>query len=149
MHLVSRLAFLTTVCASIPACAQSPGGCGDPIVYSSTSQDGLRYEMSITQPALRDAPSWQPGQGEPPISIGKAANIASTWADKNRGHFGELRINELTLEDASCMYGDGHWYYRVEFFPMVGGKSVYTSRYFIAILMDGRVIESHKAAPGS
>ena len=148
MNLIARLTLLTTVCASIPACAQAPGGCGEPIVYSSTSQDGHRYEMSITQVALRDAPGWQPGQGEPPTSIGKAASIASTWADKHRGRFEELRINQMTLEDASCMYGDGHWYYRVDFFPVLSGKVMYTNGYFIAILMDGRVIESHKTSAG-
>jgi hypothetical protein len=148
-HIV-RSASVAWLCAfaAVPGHAQT-AGCGAPVVFSSTLHDGSRVVLRIPQDALNDALGWQPGHGEPPISIGKAVSIATAWAAGHHDTYDELRVNEVTLDNVSCARGDGHWYYRVTFFPLLNGKVIYSGAYVIAILMDGKVIESHKVSAGS
>ena len=138
------LALLTTVQAHAesPRCAPSP-------TYSGRGANGGHADLIIPDSAARSAPPWTPGRGEPPISVEHVVTIASTWAAAHHAPFDELRISAITLNGLPCTGKDVPWYYRVDFDPVLKGEVLHSSLHFIAVLMDGSIIEPRRVESGS
>jgi hypothetical protein len=137
--------LLITLCLASAACSPPSVafGCDDRPVMTTTDPDGNTTELFIPDDRLNKAPRWMPGQGEPPLPVSKAISIAQAWAGKAYSRFDSVRINEVTLARAGC--GEGQWYYRLDFSPVVDGNVLYGSGYWVAVLMDGTVVPTKKS----
>jgi hypothetical protein len=67
---------------------------------------GTKYVTKVPNEAPAE-PAWTPGAGEPPLTIGAAANLAETEFKKTFGAFGTFKLESVTL----TKQGSGWMYY--------------------------------------
>ena len=141
--------LLSLLLASVAQAGQPTYQCGKLPFFTARGADGAHVDLAISDDAIRAAPAWWPGRGEPPVSLQKVVSIATAWAAANRGRFDELRIREITLASVPCSGKEVPWYYRVGFDPVLDGEQLSTNAHFIAILMDGKVVVPRRFDGGS
>ncbi|MCB1574167.1 MAG: hypothetical protein KDI80_09320 [Xanthomonadales bacterium] len=146
-----KAAFLSA-CLLLMASCDSGGGtaaCGMPCtmcerpteVLTATGDDGTRVSLTIDGEKVANAPLWNVAQGDPPLSLAHASQIAAAWASKHYGDAGGFQIREITLRSFGCFPKNEYWYYIVNFTPIVNGKRTYETGSFVAVLMDGSTAE--------
>jgi hypothetical protein len=112
-------------------------------VLSATLPDGGgKNELVIDSSKVEKTPQWTPGVGEPPLMIGKATSIALSWGKKHFSRFDGVEIDRISLADSSCSGEGKKWYYIFEFTPVMAGNRMFGSGNWLAVLMDGSIIET-------
>jgi len=81
------------------------------------------------------------GEGEPPINISKASEIAKNWVkqeyhDKYEIHIVSFNLKSYRAEGMSS----NHWLYNIRFLKFENGSPAIDFQENIAVLMDGQVI---------
>ena len=89
---------------------------------------------------MTKTPKWSPGEGEPPLPISQVVAIATKWAKGKYTRYDSVKIRSIDLDERGCGSLKGHWYYIVNFTPVIDGNAVFGSGNFAAVLMDGTVI---------
>ena len=135
-----KLLIAFVLCAApLTALAQAPFSCGStPVV--STEDNGKRIELVLDGAAVAKTPKWSPAKGEPPLSVSKAAAAALAWGKVRYKRYDSVEITELSLKQYSCSRLSEHWYYQVEFTPIMEGNRLFGSGNWAAVLMDGTVV---------
>jgi hypothetical protein len=124
--------------------------CGNEAVFGMTDESGNKTELILNDSAMEHSPKWVIGNGEPPLSVAKAVSIALAWAKKNYKRYDSVEIHEITLaSDEGCSGRDIHWYYRVEFMPIIDGHRMFGAGDVAAVLMNGMVIGPTRTKKGS
>lgn len=135
----SLLMLLLTLVLSADALARD---CGKVPAMAHQMQDGTRLALMIPSEVMRRTPKWTPGDGEPPLPVRDAVSIAQNWARDKYTRFDRVDIAGIDLFGRSCWAAEGHWFYIVHFSPIINGNPLRDTSYFVAILMDGTVVEA-------
>jgi hypothetical protein len=142
MNSTTRLSLAVIVlCTSHWAAAQNPN-CGKFPVMTSKLLDGTSVGVFISEAQFKKAPKWS-GSGEPPLSIGRAIEIAEKWGKAKYANYDSARIRGINLSEYGCPGQPSYWYYSIHFAPVKDGRSSYGGHY-VVLLLDGTLIEPTK-----
>ncbi len=107
---------------------------GEGSMTTSFTFRGREYRYRLSSEDLKDAPTWNPTAGEPPLSVARATQIASdNFSMVDRGP-GPWRIGTIILEEL----GNEKWYYSIKFICL-GCKEI--GGFTTLVTMDGSVVE--------
>lgn len=120
-------------------------GCGKMPVMSATDPDGGRVELILDSDLIEKTSQWIPERGEPPLSVGKAANIAQKWNEKNYKGADSIEMRDISLRSLGCSSMSNRWYYLIEFLPKVNGAPRFEPGNWVAVLLNGEVIGPTKS----
>ncbi len=95
--------------------------------------DQYRIVLYLNQPQIKAMPEWQPGEGEPPMSVGTAVGRVLDWIAAEPGLTG-ASIHELEFKPIHNFEKLNRWYYLVELSLGAGEKR------FVAVLPGGKVV---------
>ena len=115
--------------------------CNGDATYTSTNGAGVKTALFLTEDHFLGAPTWTPGAGEPPLTVGRAVSIALDWAGRSLPKYDGVKFRDLQLITYQCRRGQPRWYYRIDYLPIFDGNEVYGARGWLAVLMDGSVVE--------
>lgn len=99
---------------------------------------GKKYEYRITEQDLKNAPAWQPGQENPPLSARRAIDSASKFLATLLPNGKDWRLHQVTLKPV-----ESYWYYVVEFLEPVspGAARQVSSGFQVIVLMNGSPVK--------
>jgi len=109
--------------------------------YSATSQaDEKQFSSRITDEALAKAPVWSPDVGAPPLTAGRAQQIAFKQLSQSVTDPKQWDLHEIGLVDTGDHF---HWIYVVHYVRHYPAEmAVFGAEFFdIVVLMDGTVIK--------
>ncbi|MBI3447652.1 MAG: hypothetical protein HY049_01835 [Acidobacteria bacterium] len=116
--------------------APAPTGtdCGPPSMTFGVSIRGRRQDLVLTQQEVDASARWKPGdEGQAPLSIGRAAQLAFAEVRRYFHHPEAWHLHEITL----MPYCSARWLYQVSW----GGNSRNdTSRLTLPVLMTGAAV---------
>jgi hypothetical protein len=134
---------------SLSGCSFAASDCGKTSVLSGTKEDGTKVELIIDSAALEKTPTWRPGQGDPPFSVAKAVEAGTAWAKDHYKRFDGVEVERISLHDFGCSGKHDHWFYIIEFAPVMDGSRMFSSFNWAAVLFDGTVIGTTESKHGS
>ena len=134
-----RLVVITTVLMFTASC-DAHGECGTHPFYSTKKEDGTTIGLIATDADLARDPAWTPGHGEPPISPGRAYDLALAWAKANWKRYDSFGLERIELQTAGCDSSHKKWLYGVSLEPVIDGNRLFGGNYVLAVLMDGSII---------
>ena len=102
--------------------------------------DGTTIGLVASDADLARDPVWAPGHGEPPISPGRAYDLALAWARANWKRYDSFGLEEIILQTAGCDSSRSKWVYVVELTPVIDGNRLFGGSWFLGVLMDGSII---------
>lgn len=133
---VWSLLFLSSLLLFSSAEASS---CGKMVVMRAAGSGGKMVELVIDSEQLRVAPKWNPSSGESvPLSASEVYKLSTEWIADRHSEIG-VDVRRISLTSSGCSSLLGGWYYVVELTPV--GGAPYTASDWLAILMDGTIIE--------
>jgi hypothetical protein len=96
-----------------------------------------RQELRIphSEQDLKQAPAWQPGQENPPLSARRAIDAAAKYLATLLPNGKDWRLYQVTLKPV-----ESYWYYVVEFLeplPNGGGQTISSAGFHVVVLMNG------------
>jgi hypothetical protein len=97
--------------------------------------DQYRIALYLTEAQISSIPDWQPGAGEPPMSLQAAVGRVLEWIAKNP-LLADAQIYELKYKPVHNYEKFNRWYYLVELRMLAGKKQ------FVAVLPDGQVVSA-------
>jgi hypothetical protein len=116
------------------------GECASHAFYSTQREDGTRIGLTATDAELARDPAWTPGHGEPPISTGRAYDLALAWARANWKRYDSFGLESIDLQSVGCYSTGDKWLYVVHLAPVIDGNRLFGGAYVLAVLMDGSII---------
>jgi hypothetical protein len=132
---------LNAFCLAILLLFSTAGlACGDGPVFKSTSADGKSMGLFLSDSSFESSPIWEPGSGEPPLSISNAIQIAQQWAVARYRKYDGVEIREVSLSEYHCGGISSKWYYLVGVTPLFDGNEVYGASESVAVLFDRSTI---------
>ncbi len=140
--LVSLTAVLSGFSNPVSACGKFP-------VMSGTKEDGTRVELILDSDQIKKTPAWSPGQGEPPFSVQRAVEVGITWANDHYKRFDSVEVSQISLRPFGCSTERNHWYYVIDFTPVMDGSRMHSSFYWAAVLFDGTVVGATESKSSS
>lgn len=148
MHKLSSL--LPILLLVLSCCSQSARACDDTPVMTGTKEDGTKVELILNSKQVAKTPAWRPGQGEPPLSVARAIQLGSTWAKGHYKRFDSVDVERISLQSfGECSNAQTHWYYVLEFTPVMDGNRFFGSFNWAAVLFDGTVVGATETKHGS
>ncbi len=115
--------------------------CGSSPFISTQKDNGEKIGLFASKKDFEGAEKWLIENGEPPLSISEAVLLASEWANRKYTRFDSIKINSITLQEASCSKLKGHWLYVLDLSPVIDGNKLYGSGYMVAITMSQNILE--------
>jgi hypothetical protein len=97
--------------------------------------DQYRIALYLTEEQISSIPQWQPGDGEPPMSLQAAVGRVLEWIARTPS-LADAQIYELKYKPVHNYEKLNRWYYLVEFRMRAGKKR------FVAVLPDGQVVSA-------
>lgn len=123
---ITSLLFLAFVACGAARAAQLP-------VEVVETLDQNRLVVYLSEAQIDAIPAWQPGAGQPPMSLQAAVARALEWI-RDRDLYTDARIYELKFKPVHNYEALNRWYYLVDL-RLPGGR-----RHFIAVLPNGDVV---------
>ena len=98
--------------------------------------DEFRIVVYATQTDIDKAPTWEPDEGAPPLSIEKLLLVIDKQESKEpRLH--KAKIQKIELKPIREYQAGHHWYYLVQLKVFTGE---HPAMQYIAVLMNGKVL---------
>ena len=119
--------------------------CTKRVVVSEKGDDGVTTGIVISSAQFKQAPKWFPGEGDPPLSISRAIEIADQWGQAAYRNFDSVQIDSVGLDQYGCPGDTKYWYYLVRFRTIKDGTPFFGGN-FVAILFDGKLISPGRLA---
>lgn len=108
--------------------------------YSGTIR-GTNYVYNYTEKDFAETPSWKVEEGEPPVSVARAVQIARTNLPRFVENAEKFKINGAWLQLAN----NDKWFYKIKFFCIGAGcRNLPTREFAIIVKMDGSILEPKK-----
>jgi hypothetical protein len=123
-----------------PVFAVPVGGDAEVILRDMTGADCVRQVFAITEDSAAKLPQWLPLKEPPPLSIAKAAAVATEWATKQHPKFDSVELRSIELEKVGWGRYPGRWYYLFQFDPVIEGRRFFGGEGTVAVTMDGVVV---------
>ena len=120
---------------SLPATAQGERGIQYLAVGFDYGNSSVGY--SIFEADLADTPSWDPEQGEPPVSLSEAAAVARNNLPRFVKEADKLAVAKVDLQ----RFGSDKWVYQVLFNCGGNAASDCGPSFWVMVKMDGAVLE--------
>jgi hypothetical protein len=114
--------------------------CGDSPVMTTTRDDGTQIRLVISEDDIVAAPAWNPINGEPPLGLSQAYQVAMNWAKANYTRYDDVKVREISLTKYSCYTTADRWYYTFDLIPTLDGNDLFGTGNWVAVLMNGRVV---------
>jgi len=106
-------------------------------IYEADAWLGAGKDIwNISSNRCASLPEWKPQKGEPPLSLGKAASIASEWAS-SKNHGGDIESIEVYPVNRS----KSGKFTSVFFYAITLEVAPYQNHISCVVLMDGTVLE--------
>jgi len=103
----------------------------------------VTYEYSMPLKRAEKLPSWVPGSGSPPLSIGAAVRTGEEWLKKRNPEIKRFDVSNVTIAKMMTYtpsFGD-RWYYRISFDPVVAAQRLYGGQFTVVVLFDNTIVE--------
>ena len=137
---MARLILASALVAISAACSAAYPSCGSHPFFSMRKDDGTTIGLVASEEDVAKGPAWTPGHSEPPLSPGKAIQLATAWAQSNWKRFDSFRVHTITLQGFGCDTQHEKWLYVVDMAPVVDGNAMFGGAYFVGVLMDGSIL---------
>ena len=142
----SRIGFAVLVLLSASSAFASPSDSSGLIsLFEIRRPDGTGVEYPVPKKRLLEAPGWTPGQGEPPLTIGQAVEIAEKQASDIPRE--RIQVTQISLATRLAPDNTYRWYYSIEFYDRGKlGEALPPTLSRVVVLLDGSVVnpvESH------
>jgi hypothetical protein len=134
-----KVAEIICVACVLLAVSVTAGACGQSEAFTST-QGGPRIALVLDEKRVTATPTWNPVNGDPPLSVAKATAIALAWGKERSKGFDSASIREVTLTAFACGAHENFWYYRIDFVPIRGGVKKFELGSSVAVLLDGSLV---------
>jgi hypothetical protein len=106
-------------------------------------RDNVMQRWEVSPEKWRAQSKWNPSlAGQPPLPIAKAVELAEAWLRKRHTDVSKMALSQVVLRtQTQSGYGvEDHWFYRVEFQPMLAGRKVWGADLVAVVLFDGTVV---------
>ena len=110
------------------------------IVTSAKGDDGKVISVSIDGSEMWRTPIWVIDRSDPPLSVKRAAQIASAWAAR-KYPTKTTEVDSIMLRSLPCTDGSDRWYYFFYFYSVSEKRRTHELGNWLVVLMDGSVIE--------
>ena len=114
--------------------------CGDRPIYSTTDENGSTVGLFLSDSDFANVPNWNPGEGEPPLSISSAVSHALSWATSRYSKYDSVKVSGISMAWYRCSARPAMWYYKIDLTPIIDGNDVRDSGAWVAVLFDGKTI---------
>ena len=114
--------------------------CGDRPVFSTQLEDGVTYGLFISDADFDKMHQWQPGDGEPPVSVTEAVAKSKKWGLEYFAKYEGVEISGIALQWTRCSSVAEKWYYLIEVTPVFDGHAVRSATRSVAVFLDGSVV---------
>jgi len=135
----ARLA-LAALCCLLFTGSASGFDCGKEFRLSTTREDGTTVGLIIAPEPVMAAPQWTPRDGEPPLSVSEAVEIATRWGRGRYTRYDRVEVAGIDLGEYQCGDVSDRWYYTLTFRLFIDGNGLLGAGNFVAVLMDGTLI---------
>ena len=109
--------------------------------YSGSIGVGTKYFYKFTEKDFADTPSWNVADGEPPISITRALQIANTNLPRFVESSDNWKARRVVLQSLN---GD-KWFYQIMFIcPGAPCRNLALRQFSLVVKMDGSILEPKK-----
>jgi hypothetical protein len=135
-----RRLFVIALALMFTASCEADGQCGAHPFFTTQKEDGTRVGLIATDADLARDPAWTPGSGEPPISPGRAYDLAVAWARANWKRYDSFGLETINLQTVGCDSSHKKWLYVVSLAPVMDGNRLFGGSYDLGVLMDGSII---------
>ena len=116
------------------------------LLFSHPSNGDLKTNVwMVSLDTLKKAPQWKMGEGEPPLSLGKAIELARNWII-SRGCDTNSWVREVTVRPVYPM--NGEYQHICHYNILFGGVGIYGHYRRCIMLMDGTILEPKWAGAG-
>ena len=137
--LVSPLAASVTRDDAPPPSSGTQGSMID--LEKTTNGEGITRSFSIPKSAALRIPEWLPEQGEPPLKMPKAIQLATAAASAQSPQHAMFVARSVRLQLVSCDEPVGNrWYYVLDCVPRQSGGLEMSQSVPVVVLMDGTVV---------
>lgn len=110
------------------------------LISCNTGKKKFQFEIPSTR--LQATPTWVPESEALPLSPNEAIRIGTPYAREQRPRFDAcvcIRIAIMSITHHSTK--SGHWFYHLEFVPVMDDRTYNSDRIPVVLLLDGTVVE--------
>lgn len=112
-----------------------------PNIQRTSTFLSYNYAYKLTNQDFVNTPSWQPEDGEPPISITEALKIARENLPSYVEKANLYKSRMITLQN----FSEDKWYYRIQFICFgLGCKEIENRSFATIVKMNGNIVEPKK-----
>lgn len=102
--------------------------------------DGTKVAIYVRESAIDEAPTWDPAEGEPPLTIARMTEAVRQWIDQDPG-IADVDISKIELKPILHHEAHKNWYYLVQ---LKSRNDVHAKPQYVAVLMSGKVLPAIK-----
>lgn len=143
---MTRLTFMIVATLLITT-GEAAARCSDHVGPIITKENGGVIGVVISRDRLARPPAWSPEDGEPPLSVARAVELALDWAEAEHSRSSPLEVRRIALKSANCddtfpriASGPAPWYYIIHIYPVRTRSRAPEAAILVVVLMDGAVI---------
>lgn len=135
------LAFVAVIFAGVFCLSAAAQDVKKPTGQYKGSIRGEKYSYKYTEQDFADTPSWKVEDGEPPLSVSRALQIAKTNLARFVEGSDDFKVRRVTMHNLR----DDKWFYDISFVCMGAPCRNFETRQFqIIVKMDGSILEPKK-----
>lgn len=110
------------------------------LISCGTSEKDFRFEISSTR--LQATPTWVPESEVLPLSPNEAIRIGTPYACEQRPRFDSCVCIRIAIMSVThCLTPTDHWFYHLEFAPVMDERTYASDTIPVVLLLDGTVVE--------
>jgi hypothetical protein len=129
------------------ASSQADDPCKVPPRFAGVDAAGRESTLVVGDDDLVGAREWQPGKGEPPVTVGQAIALATSEASAAWPALEQVEVKHIRLVSGGChKHHAARWLYLVTFDAYRAGRLISVGEYFLAVGMNSRVFRPSVAA---
>lgn len=131
------VAVLTLLLSAPPARAADSV---DLPVVDVEEMDGGRVAVYVEEHALSTYPTWEPGQGDVPVSVAEAIAAVEAWVEKYNPHYGKVVFSEVVLKQVRSHDRKLYWHYLVRYRETLEDGTISPKESIAAVFLNGGVV---------
>jgi hypothetical protein len=133
--LAAITALVLTVYGPVSVAAERP------IMLTSLSENGVTTtEYTLPLKRAQTQPRWDPTKGEPPLSQGRAIQLATEELKRRMPSIERMQLTRINLNRVWDGPYSNLWYYSVDFQSVGGGSAGPFGSSIIIVLLDGSIV---------
>ncbi len=130
--------YLLLLCLIVPSVGLAKT-CDEFAVRSIHENDGTKHSLYLSMEEMQVTPSWGSTAVEPSVNISVAATKAIDWAMATHTRFDKFEVRDIEFTRYICSTNH-KWFYIVNLTPYIDGRSLHALGFFVAVLLDGKIV---------